>query len=279
MWFGVRMIILEWGKMRWRFKRRLNQFDLMGLEVAGRSLGHQPRHGSREIVVVTAALSTCDPGSILTETIPRLQQASIRVSCFALAAELHVCRKVAEETKGTMGVCLDKAHCREWLRQQTVPPPASKKDAKEGQGPVCEMIPMGFPTRVVAEVPALIHADRNKTVMGRTAFSCPQCRESSYTLRLGPLHFQSQNTNPSLPCIVSKCLQSLKIPSYQPIAPCVDSSWYLVRIWRGPFTISSPSNPLPKLPRSEKHPKQISKSFHPPLALCNFPKTSTRRFW
>ena len=156
------------------------EFSLQnGLEVAGRSLGHQPRHGSREIVVVTAALSTCDPGSILTETIPRLQQAHIRVSCFALAAELHICRKVAEETKGTMGVTLDKAHCREWLRQQTVPPPSSRKDAKQGQGPVCEMIPMGFPTRVVAEVPALIHADRNKTVMGRTAFSCPQCRKQS----------------------------------------------------------------------------------------------------
>lgn len=153
------------------------EFSLQnGLEVAGRSLGHQPKHGSREIVVMTAALSTCDPGSILTDTLPRLQQANIRVSCFALAAELHICRKVAEETKGSMGVCLDKAHCREWLRQQTVPPPSFRKDASR-QGPVCDMIAMGFPTRIVSEVPALIHADRNKTVMGRTAYNCPQCRE------------------------------------------------------------------------------------------------------
>jgi len=154
------------------------EFSLQnGLEVAGRSLGHQPRHGSREIVVITAALSTCDPGSILTETLPRLQQASIRVSCFELSAELHICRKVAEETKGSMGVCLDKAHCREWLRQQTVPPPSFRKDTTQGHGPVCDMISMGFPTRIVSEVPALIHGDRNKTVMGRTAFNCPQCRE------------------------------------------------------------------------------------------------------
>lgn len=153
-----------------------------GLEVAGRSLGHQPRHGSREIVVVTAALSTCDPGSILTETLPRLQQANIRVSCFALAAELYICRKVAEETKGSMGVCLDKAHFREWLLQQTVPPPSFRKDFSQGQGPVCDMIAMGFPTRTLAEVPALVHGDRNKTVMGRTAFNCPQCQAKNAEL-------------------------------------------------------------------------------------------------
>ncbi len=69
-----------------------------GLETAGRSLGHQPRHGSREILVVCGALSTCDPGHILTETMPRLKAANIRVSTFALFAELHICRKLAEET-------------------------------------------------------------------------------------------------------------------------------------------------------------------------------------
>jgi transcription initiation factor TFIIH subunit 2 len=149
------------------------EFSLQnGLEVAGRSLGHQPRHGSREIVVVTAALATCDPGSILTSTLPRLKQANVRVSCFALAAEMHICRKIAEETKGSMGVCLDKAHCREWLRQQTVPPPSARKPGT----PSCDMIPMGFPKRTISEVPGPIHAGRNKTVFGRTAYSCPQCR-------------------------------------------------------------------------------------------------------
>ncbi|KAL3921712.1 MAG: hypothetical protein SGILL_002605, partial [Bacillariaceae sp.] len=80
------------------------EFSLQnGLEVAGRSLGHQPRHGSREILVVCGALSTCDPGHILTETMPRLKAANIRVSTFALSAELHVCRKLAEETGGATG--------------------------------------------------------------------------------------------------------------------------------------------------------------------------------
>ena len=61
-------------------------------EVAGRSLGHRPHHGSREAFIVTSALSTCDPGYLLTETLPMLHQASIRLSCIALTAELHVCR-------------------------------------------------------------------------------------------------------------------------------------------------------------------------------------------
>jgi transcription initiation factor TFIIH subunit 2 len=152
------------------------EFSLQnGLAVAGRSLGHQPRHGSREIVVLTAALSTCDPsGRILTETLPRLQAARIRVSCFALSAELHVCRRICQETGGSMGVCLDKSHFREWLLNQTVPPPATKAEAQTE--PTCEMVAMGFPTRTVSEVPALVHhASREKTILARTSYTCPQC--------------------------------------------------------------------------------------------------------
>lgn len=154
------------------------EFSLQnGLQVAGRSLGHQPRHGSREIVVVTSALSTCDPGSIMQETLPKLKRSGIRVSCFALAAELHICRKLAQETAGTMGVCLDKAHFREWLvGGQSVPPPATKAgDRASNAGGGCEIISMGFPTRTSSEVPSLVHATREKTLMARTAYTCPQC--------------------------------------------------------------------------------------------------------
>jgi len=40
-----------------------------GLEVAGRSLGHMPKYGSREVLLLVGALSTCDPGDILLETV------------------------------------------------------------------------------------------------------------------------------------------------------------------------------------------------------------------
>ena len=151
------------------------EFSLQNaLEVAGRSLGHQPRHGSREVVIVTAALSTCDPGFILTETLPKLQQANVRVSCIALTAELYICHKVSETTGGTMGVCIDLQHFRDWLMAQCTPPPANIHKAESERG--CEMIPMGFPSRTSQEVAELVHAGRQKTLLSRTAFTCPQCQ-------------------------------------------------------------------------------------------------------
>lgn len=149
------------------------EFSLQnGLEVAGRSLGHQPRHGSREIVILVGALSTCDPGNVLTETLPRLKAASIRVSTFALAAEMHVCRKIAEESGGSLGVCLEKAHFRDWLMGQCVPPPAA---VQLHEANTCEMVPMGFPTRTKADIPTLVHASRDTKLLARTSFTCPQC--------------------------------------------------------------------------------------------------------
>jgi transcription initiation factor TFIIH subunit 2 len=150
------------------------EFSLQnGLEVAGRSLGHQPRHGSREVVIVCGALSTCDPGNVLTETLPRLKTANVRVSTIALAAEMHVCRKLAEESGGSLGVCLEKAHFRDWMLSQCVPPPALKQQDESNN--TCEMVPMGFPTRTKADIPSLVHASRDTKLMARTSFTCPQC--------------------------------------------------------------------------------------------------------
>jgi transcription initiation factor TFIIH subunit 2 len=150
------------------------EFSLQnGLEVAGRSLGHQPRHGSREVVILCGALSTCDPGNVLTETLPRLKSAKIRVSAMALAAEMHVCRKVAEESGGSLGVCLEKAHFRDWLLGQCIPPPALIE--QQGHN-TCEMVLMGFPARTKADIPTLVHASRDTKLLARTSYTCPQCQ-------------------------------------------------------------------------------------------------------
>lgn len=89
----------------------------------------------------------------MTETLPRLMAANIRVSTFALAAELHICRKISEVTGGAMGVCLDKGHMRDWLLEQCVPPPAIRKELHDFG---CEMVQMGFPTRTKSEIPTLV---------------------------------------------------------------------------------------------------------------------------
>jgi transcription initiation factor TFIIH subunit 2 len=102
----------------------------------------------------------------------------VRVSCFALSAELHICRKLAEETAGTMGVCLDKPHFKQWLYGQCIPPPALHRPDEEMK---CEMIQMGFPTRTT-EAPSLVHASREKTIIAKTAYTCPQCQAKNSQL-------------------------------------------------------------------------------------------------
>ncbi|EED93000.1 predicted protein, partial [Thalassiosira pseudonana CCMP1335] len=160
------------------------EFSLQnGIEVAGRSLGYAPRYGSREIIVITSALATCDPGDILGETLPRLLHAGIRVSAVSLQAELHICKKLAEVTGGLAGVCMDSRHLRDLVMGHAIPPPVvntSKADdgetttAHNGRNHnhtmICEFVTMGFPSR---------DDDRRSNrliAFARTGYVCPRCR-------------------------------------------------------------------------------------------------------
>ena len=155
------------------------EFSLQnGIEVAGRSLGYAPRYGSREIVVVTSALATCDPGDILMETLPRLLHAGIRVSTVSMQAEMHICKRLADETGGLAGVCLDGRHLRDLIMGHAIPPPVSASHLEDGddiatsnangdnsQHPhqqehelVCEFVTMGFPSKDGGDVPTLVHS-------------------------------------------------------------------------------------------------------------------------
>jgi len=46
-----------------------------------------------------ASLTTCDPGDI-NATIKNLKDNHIRVSIIGLAAEVQICKRICEETKG-----------------------------------------------------------------------------------------------------------------------------------------------------------------------------------
>lgn len=168
------------------------EFSLQnGLELAGRSLGHMPPYGSREIVLVCGALSTCDPGDLIVETLPRLKKAKIRVSTIAMCADMYICRRLAEETGGTIGVCLNTQHFRELFMMQCVPPPSSStsgntnhgedgscesSDAVPHKSKKCDFISMGFPTRESGSVPCLIHATKDKKLFSSTGYECPRCK-------------------------------------------------------------------------------------------------------
>ncbi|KAL7544020.1 hypothetical protein ACHAXR_013472 [Thalassiosira sp. AJA248-18] len=189
------------------------EFSLQnGIEVAGRSLGYAPRYGSREIIVITSALATCDPGDILGETLPRLLHAGIRVSTVALQAEVHICKKMSDATGGLAGVCMNTGHLRDLVMGHAIPPPINVSendddvDGDEGNFQMtCEFVEMGFPSREGGDVPTLVHssggagASNNKhgdggvacainpataddrrsnrlITFARTGYVCPRCR-------------------------------------------------------------------------------------------------------
>lgn len=75
------------------------------LEMAGRVLKPLPGHASRELLVLFASLTTCDPGDINT-TIQTLKTDGIRCSVIGLAAEVRICKKLCQDTGGDYGVSI-----------------------------------------------------------------------------------------------------------------------------------------------------------------------------
>lgn len=79
------------------------------LELAGRVLRPLPGHASRELLVLFASLTTCDPGDI-TATIQSLKNDGIRCSVIGLAAEVRICKKLCQDTGGDYGVSVINLH-------------------------------------------------------------------------------------------------------------------------------------------------------------------------
>lgn len=111
-----------------------------GLDMAVEDLKAVPPYGSREVLFVFAALSTCDPGNILA-SIAAAKTAKCRVSVVGLAAEVYVCKYMAKETGGGYAVALSEAHLLELLHAHAAPPPWA--DATMA----ASLVHMGFPQR------------------------------------------------------------------------------------------------------------------------------------
>ncbi|XP_034938014.1 general transcription factor IIH subunit 2 [Chelonus insularis] len=163
-------------------KSLLNSTSLTGepslqnsLELALKSLKNLPSHASREILVIMASLTTCDPGDIY-DTIQTLKSESVRCSVIGLSAELHVCKKMATLTGGEHAVVLDDKHYRNQLKIHVDPPPAATRlDAA--------LVKMGFPHHALssrADISmslCMCHADSTDdfTKLSSNGYLCPQC--------------------------------------------------------------------------------------------------------
>ncbi|XP_041978940.1 general transcription factor IIH subunit 2 [Aricia agestis] len=148
------------------------------LELAGKVLRPLPGHASRELLVLFASLTTCDPGDINT-TIQALKTDGIRCSLIGLAAEVRICKKLCQDTTGEYGVVLDDVHYRSLLLGHTAPP-ARARAADAG------LVKMGFPHTPPpdhadsADPPITVcmcHLEEGDGVGGEgEGHLCPQCR-------------------------------------------------------------------------------------------------------
>ncbi|KAI9351359.1 Ssl1-like-domain-containing protein [Obelidium mucronatum] len=137
------------------------------LAAARASLLHVAAHGSREVLVLLAALATCDPGDIAA-TVAALKADNIRVSIVGLAAEMRICKHICKETGGVYSVAMNEAHLKDILAAHVKPPPV-----EAGKSTGLALIEMGFPSSASFDVPTICATHGKQTQLG---YTCPRCK-------------------------------------------------------------------------------------------------------
>ncbi|GAB4822276.1 hypothetical protein N2152v2_009322 [Parachlorella kessleri] len=133
-----------------------------------------PPYGHREVLMLYAALSTCDPGNIL-DSIKGAKQQRVRVSIIGLSAEVHICKVIAQDTGGTYGVALSEAHLEQLVLSHAVPPPAAPGSAG------VSLVKMGFPAKN-SEAPGTAAFLGPDCELRAGGFTCPRCKSRTAEL-------------------------------------------------------------------------------------------------
>jgi len=136
------------------------------LILARGALSHVPSHGTREIITIFSATATCDPGNI-HDPISQLKNDLIRVNVVGLAAELHICKILCQETNGVYSVALHEVHYKDILWECILTPAITTSRRTN------TLMTMGFPEKSVSKVPSLCSCHGNPTMSG---FHCPRCQ-------------------------------------------------------------------------------------------------------
>lgn len=146
-----------------------------GLDLALKTLKVVPSHASREILIILASLTTCDPLDINT-TIDALKTEGIRCSVISLSAEIRVCSYLTQTTNGCFGAVLDDSHFKDQLLAHVDPPPAAQTQENS-------LIKMGFPhakTKDGKDPPLTmcmchIESPDEPSKLTSSGYYCPQC--------------------------------------------------------------------------------------------------------
>lgn len=141
------------------------------LEMARASFAHLPQKGNRELLVIMASLTSCDPKNV-HETIENCSKDQIRATVISVAAEVHLYRELALKTYGSLHVPLNERHYKEILRD-CIPPITLVSRAPAANA----CLIMGFPSRVLATgdgyAISICACHGKPTPAG---FQCPRCK-------------------------------------------------------------------------------------------------------
>ncbi|KAK4038715.1 Ssl1-like-domain-containing protein [Parachaetomium inaequale] len=158
------------------------------LEMCRGALFHAPSHGTREVLIISGALLSSDPGDI-HDTITNLLADRIRVSVVGLAAQVAICEQLCSRTNGgdpsSYAVALHEQHFRELFLAATTPPvthstAAPSTSAVDPQNSTnlnnqASLLMMGFPSRALASKDHVsLCACHNRPT--REGYACTRCR-------------------------------------------------------------------------------------------------------
>ncbi|KAK9805068.1 hypothetical protein WJX73_010881 [Symbiochloris irregularis] len=130
------------------------------------SLKTIPPYGHREVLVLLAALTTCDPDNVM-DSIAYAKQNRVRVSIVGLAAQMYICSRITEDTGGSYTVAMNEHHLQELVMAHSPPPPTRQADS------AASLVRMGFPSRAPEGTKAFVGASAKLASAG---FSCPRCK-------------------------------------------------------------------------------------------------------
>ncbi|GAX86211.1 hypothetical protein CEUSTIGMA_g13625.t1, partial [Chlamydomonas eustigma] len=137
------------------------------LDLSLMNLKSIPPYGHREVLVLFSSLTSCDPRNILA-SIQECKDERIRVSVVGVAAEVYVCKRMSEETRGTYHVGLGEQHLEELMLMHAPPPPAIASNTAS------ELVLMGFPQRSGEDKLGQVHVGINN-IIAPVSFTCPRC--------------------------------------------------------------------------------------------------------
>ncbi|CAI6333903.1 unnamed protein product [Periconia digitata] len=146
------------------------------LELARATLYHTPSHGTREVIVVFGSLLSLDPGDV-HQTIKACVRDRVRVSIIGMSARLKICTEIVSRTnsgdESEYVVATDQELLRELLLATTTPPVVRATNAsRTAPESAAALMMMGFPSRVIEDLPSMCACHGALTTGGYTCSRC-----------------------------------------------------------------------------------------------------------